>query len=197
MNKISKMLVAACTLAVVTFSADAQIKYGPVLGVNLANVAGDVEDNAMKLGAHIGGVVSIGISDNIAVEPGIQFSMKGSQDSEESKFKSNVNYIDIPITLRYAFGEEGTGFNIGVGPYIGILMSAKYTDGDNDVDYKEFVNSTDFGLNVGLGYQLEGGLGFGANYGLGFANTIKDPVDDEKITNTNIQISIRYMLGGK
>lgn len=196
MNKISKVLVAACTLAVATFSADAQVKYGPVVGVNLANQAGDIEDNAMKIGAHIGGVVSIGITDNISVEPGIQFSMKGVQSSEDSKFKINMNYIDIPINLRYAFGEGGTGFNIGVGPYVGILMSAKATDGDNDTDIKEFSNSTDFGLNVGIGYQLESGLGFGANYGLGFANVIKDPVNDEKVTNTNIQVSIRYMLGG-
>lgn len=199
MRKISKMLVAACTLAVVTFSANAQIKYGPVLGLNLANVVGDEsDDNAMKLGAHIGGVVSIGINDNISVEPGIQFSMKGTQSSEESKYKTNLNYIDIPINLRYAFGEDGTGFNIGVGPYIGILMSAKATDGDNDVDIKESVNSTDFGVNVGVGYALESGLGFGAGYGLGLANLNKgEGSDDFKNTNALIQISVRYMLGGK
>ncbi len=196
MNKISKIIVAGCALAVTTFSANAQIKFGPLLGLNLANQAGDVEDNAIKLGFHVGGVVGIGLTEKLTLEPGIQFSMKGSQSSEDSKYKLNLNYIDIPVNLRYYFGEDQTGFNIGVGPYFGFLMSAKAKADDDDTDVKDFINGLDLGLNVGLGYQLEGGFGFGASYGLGFANTIKDPIDDEKATNTNIQVSIRYMLGG-
>ena len=72
------------------------------------------------------------------------------------------------------------------------------TDGDNDVDVKEFVNSTDFGVNVGVGYALESGLGFGAGYGLGLANLNRgEGSDDFNNTNASIQISVRYMLGGK
>ena len=63
------------------------------------------------------------------------------------------------------------------------------------MDVKEFVNSTDFGINVGIGYQLEGGLGFGAGYGLGLANLNKE--GDFTNNNTVIQIAVRYMLGGK
>jgi Outer membrane protein beta-barrel domain len=197
MKKITKMLVAVCTLASVTFVANAQIKFGPVVGLNLANVSGDVDNNAMKLGLHIGGVVGISINDNLSVEPGIQFSMKGSQDSEESDFKTNAKDIDIPINLRYMFG-EGSGFTVNAGPYVGILMSAKATDGEDDVDVKEFYNSTDFGVNVGIGYQLEGGLGFGAGYSLGLSNIVKDGDDfDVSVQNNAIQISVRYMLGGE
>lgn len=186
------------TAAIFSFQfVNAQIKLGPVAGINMANISGDGDSsNAMKLGFHFGGIVDIAVSDNFIVSPGVIFSIKGTQDKDESKFKSNLSYIEIPINAKY---QMESGLNFFAGPYFALLLSAKATDGTTDVDVKDFVNSSDFGVNVGLGYTLESGLGFSAQYGLGLANINKDiaGVDDTPSSkNSCIGVSVRYMFGG-
>ena len=186
------LIVVALT---VSLFANAQVKFGPIAGVNLANVGGDESsDNDMKLGFHVGGIVEISVNDNFMVAPGIIYSIKGTQSKTNSDFKVNLNYLEIPINAKYKLE---SGLNFFAGPYIGILMSAKATDGTTDDDVKEFIQSTDVGLNIGLGFDLESGLGFSAQYGLGLSNLNKDFAGLTTSTNTNncIGISIRYMLG--
>ena len=186
------LIVVALT---VSLFANAQVKFGPIAGVNLANVGGDESsENAMKIGFHVGGIVEISVNDNFIVAPGIIYSIKGTQSKINSDFKLNLNYLEIPINAKYKLE---SGLNFFAGPYIGILMSAKVTDGTTDDDVKEFIQSTDVGLNIGLGFDLESGLGFSAQYGLGLSNLNKDFAGLTTSTNTNncIGISIRYMLG--
>ena len=187
------LIVVALT---VSLFANAQVKFGPIAGVNLANIGGDESsENAMKIGFHVGGIVEISVNDNFMVAPGIIYSIKGAQDKTNSDFKVNLNYLEIPVNAKYKLE---SGLNFFAGPYIGILMSAKATDGTIDVDVKEFVQSTDIGVNIGLGFDLESGLGFSAQYGLGISNINKDFAGiPNTTTNTNncIGISIRYMLG--
>jgi len=184
------LMAAACCFALTT---NAQVTYGPVLGLNMATVGGDESSsNAMKMGFHIGGVVDIGVSDNFSVETGIQYSGKGTQDKDESSYKWNLAYIDIPVLAKY---KMESGLNFFAGPYVGILMSSEVTDGTTDLDVKEFTSSTDFGMKLGLGFQMESGLALSAHYGLGLANLYKE--GDDSNTNGVIGISVAYMLGGE
>ena len=179
--------VVVCTVS----SVNAQVKYGPVGGLNLANLSGDISDNAMKIGFHVGGMVSFGLSDNLSVDPSVLYSTKGTQDSKESKYKTNLNFIEVPIHVRYTLDN---GFNFYAGPFVGLLMSAKYTDGNDDIDIKDNLKGLDYGLSAGLGYQMESGLGFGARYALGLAN-ISD-VENTTINTGTICVSVNFLLGG-
>lgn len=199
-NKIFTAITAIALLTFTLFSqstfAGGETKFGPVAGINLANVGGDnTSDNAMKLGFHFGFVVDLGITDNFIIEPGIFYSIKGTQSSANSDAKINLNYLDIPILAKY---QLESGLNFFLGPYVGILMSATTEPGGGDI--KEFLNTTDFGLKVGIGYQMGSGLGFNAHYGLGLANLNKS-VSGGGTTPSNqnavIGISVSYMLGGK
>ena len=98
----------------------------------------------------------------------------------------SVSYFlwNIPLSFIYNFSTEDSGFFAEVGPYVGLLLAAK-SDGE---DVKDSFNSLDFGLNLGLGYDL-GTFIVGANYGLGLANTAKtEDGDDTKSKNTNISV---------
>jgi hypothetical protein len=191
-----RLLLTTLFVSTVLFSS-AQIKVGPIAGLNLSNMSGDNDDdNAMKMGFHVGAMVDIGISDNFIVNPGVVYSLKGTQSDENSDIKLNASYIEIPILAKYRLE---SGLNFFAGPYIGLLMSAKVTDGDNDLDIKDQMESTDFGLNVGLGFDLESGLGFSAQYGMGLSSVAKTPegsTEDVDLKNSNIGISVRYMFGG-
>ena len=155
--------------------------------------------NAMKIGYHFGGVVELGITDNFIIAPGILYSLKGAQDKDNSSIKDNLSYLEIPINAKYRLE---SGLNFFAGPYAAFILSAKVTDGTTDVDVKDFVESTDFGLNFGLGFDMESGLGFSAQYGLGLSN-INKGVSGATTTSSNknavIGVSIRYMIlgGGK
>jgi hypothetical protein len=191
--KSKKILLVLLLFAATT--SFAQTRFGIVAGLNLANITGSDagDNNAMKMGVHGGIVVDLGVTDNFIIEPGVLFSMKGTQDADESDFKTNLNYIDIPILAKYKLE---SGLNFFLGPYIGILMSA--TAGPDDDDIKEFLETTDIGLKLGLGYELESGLGFAAHYSMGFTTVSKEILGETPtINNTVIGISLMYMFGGK
>jgi hypothetical protein len=63
----------------------------------------------------------------------------------------NMNYLTIPVLATWHIGVEKLWY-VNVGPYIGILMNAS-EDYDNK-DYKNHFNSTDAGVNAGLGIQF-------------------------------------------
>jgi len=193
-TKTSVKLILTVVCLSISLAASA-LTFGPVAGVNLANISGDGDSsNAMKTGFHFGGIVELSITDNFIIAPGVIYSLKGTQDKDDSKFKANLSYIEIPINAKYKLE---SGLNFFAGPYLGFLMSAESTDGTNDTDIKDFLESSDYGFNVGLGFDMESGLGFSAQYGMGLASITKDVAGiaiDQK--NAVIGISVRYMLGG-
>ena len=64
-------------------------------------------------------------------------------------------------------GKSSTKVTLGfVGGGVGFLLSATDEYDDEEDDIKEYLKSTDFGLNLGLGYKLDSGLFFSARYNL-------------------------------
>ena len=172
-----------------------QIRFGLTAGANFANLTGDDagDNNAMKIGVHGGLLVDLGINDNFMIEGGVLYSMKGTQDADESDAKLNLNYLEIPILAKY---QLESGLNFFLGPYIGFLMSATVEPGGTDI--KDATESTDVGLKVGLGYQLESGLGFNAHYEMGLTSVGKEVAGETpKINNAVIGVGLSYMFGGK
>lgn len=134
-----------------------------------------------KIGAHFGIVNDFKLTDNITFRPGLLYSGMGGKFESST---SSINYLNIPLSFVYNFTTDEKGFFAELGPYVGFLLSAK----EGDTDTKDRFNSLDFGVNVGLGYDL-GSFIVGANYGLGLANIAKtEDGDDTKANNTNIAI---------
>jgi hypothetical protein len=100
--------------------------------------------------------------------------------------------LNIPLLLQY----NASGFIAETGPQIGFLMSAKAKADDDDVDVKDFFESTNLSWAVGLGYQLPGGIGINARYNLGLSNIAKTEDDDFKYKANTIQIGLSYSFGG-
>ena len=70
-------------------------------------------------------------------------------------------------------------------------MSAKAKADGESVDIKDEFNSTDFGLNVGFGYDFTENIGVGLRYTAGLSNIAKDS-GDFKVNNTNIALTVGY-----
>lgn len=190
MKKLFLLTACAATMA---FTSSAQIGIAPVVGLNMANLAGENADGDMKMGFHIGVLKDFQISDNFSVQPGILFSSKGSKTKIDlgplgsTDLKLNLNYIEIPINAVYRFNGEDGGFMLHGGPYLGYLMSAKL----NETSGTDGMKKMDFGINVGAGYQLPMGLFVRAQYGLGLASIYEE---GGSVTNRVIGISVGYNL---
>jgi len=164
-------------------------------GLNMTNLTGDeIEDNKGSIGFHFGLVYGVAISDNLKFRPGLLYSSKGSKDSTDDNFKFTSTYLEIPLNLKYNVSGS-TGFFIEGGPYLGYLMSAKAKVGDIEIDLKDTFSGIDFGLNIGIGYDINSNIGIGAHYGLGLGNVADDPSSpDASANNSNISFYIVYSL---
>lgn len=190
---MKKLLFAA--VAVFAFgAANAQeVSYGAKAGLNLSNFTGDAEGNSMKVGFQVGGFAEIMISDKFAIQPELLFSAQGAKmeekyDGETFKYDMNFNYLNIPVMAKYYISEE---FSVEAGPQIGFLMSAKAKGDGGSEDVKDLYNSTDFGFNAGVGYNVTENINLGLRYTAGLSNIAKDS-GDYKVGNSNIAFAVAY-----
>lgn len=166
---------------------------------------------------HVGGYAEIKISEVFSVQPELLFSMKGYASESKSSGggtstevdnKVTLSYIDIPVQARFNFGE---GFYILGGPYVGIMLTAKskstsvvdngstVVETESTSSDKDGLNTTDFGMFLGAGYQMESGLFFGARWCRAF-NSVIDYSGSPVIINTNnsnsvFQFTVGYGIG--
>lgn len=175
-------------ISIFLLSSCATTRYGARLGGNYATIAGDETDNLDgKIGFFFGGVAELGVSDKFAVQPEVLFSQQGAKYSDSDGFdgKFNLNYINVPVMAKYKVSDA---FSIEAGPQLGFLLSAKDKydspiSGEDDI--KEFISNTDFGGNIGVGYELDSGLNFNARFNYGFSNINDFDTEGLDIKNNN------------
>lgn len=188
-----KTIFVVCML-VAAVAANAQIKVGPQVGLNLSNMGFNYDDSdmepddpKMKMGLNLGLAVNFGFSDAISLKTGLLFSQKGFKMKEEMmgedlKVKFNLNYLEIPVNLAYHI----KGIQVFAGPTIGIgiagKMKSEFGDEEDEVDIKfskqdleddedenMYANRLDLGLNIGAGYSF-GPVVASINYNFGLSN---------------------------
>ena len=200
------LLTVAAVMAFGLMNAQ-EVKYGAKAGLNLSNLAGDVENADMKVGFQIGGFAEIKVSDKFSVQPELLFSTQGAK-SEESysdmygsitiDLTQKLNYLNVPVMAKYYVDKK---FYLEAGPQIGFLLSAEqkavakgiyYGESvyeTETVDNKSSLNSTDFGINIGLGFNFTDKIGANLRYTSGLSDIDKEDSNSE-IYNSNIGISI-------
>jgi len=181
---MKKIILAAVAVFAFGFVNAQDVKFGAKVGLNVATLTGDVEDASSLIGFQVGGFAEIKVSDKFAVQPELLFSAQGSTDDFDNS-DLNLNYLNIPVMAKYYVAES---FSLEAGPQIGFLMSAK-VEGE---DVKDFIESVDFGLNFGAGYDFTEKLSAGLRYNLGLSNTFKDAGEDFKAKNSVFSIALGY-----
>ena len=176
-------------------SVNAQdINFGAKAGVNFATITGDdVESFSSRTAFHVGFVAEIVISETFSFQPELLYSAQGADWDEGDGFEgtTKVDYLNVPLMAKFYVGE---GFSLEAGPQVGFLLSAKdVEEGEEDFDLKDYVKGIDFGVNVGVGYKMEGGLNFGARYNLGLSDA-NDTEVDSKIKNSVIQAYVGFFF---
>ncbi len=210
MKKITKLVLffALIAIACPSFAQSIGIK----AGLNMANmlVKDDDEtysdDYEMKPGLHLGVVAELPLSDPIALEAGLLFSMKGFKMEENGvEAETNLNYLDIPVNLKAGFDVGNAKLIALAGPYFGIGLSGKTKiegggeEIEEDIEWgndevEDDLKRLDFGLGLGAGVEF-GAIGVSAVYNLGLSNISPFTEGGYKVSNRAIQVSVSYFFG--
>lgn len=132
-----------------------------------------------------------------SINPGLAIGNLGTkfEDSGE-KTTVTLGYLSAPVDFVYRIKPLGSSFFVSAGGYYGYLISAETEDGElkvNDGNYS--YKTSDYGINIGLGYAFEKGLTLRAGYSKGMANILNYPSGvDGHIKNSNLTLSIGYVL---
>ena len=190
-KNIFALVVGLSMLTSVSMSQESGL--GGKLGLNLANVTGDVSNTSMRTSLHIGGYYNHMINDQFAIQPEfILWSGQGYKvDRKDSSGNSidqvvKLNYLNIPIIGKYYFTEA---ISIHGGFQFGINLAASTEVDGKSVDLKD-INTLDVAFAIGGGYELENGLNFSLRYNAGLTNI--NSTGDASANNSVIQISVGY-----
>ena len=177
---MKKIILSAIAVMAFGFTNAQGVKFGAKAALNIANLTGDVDDASSLTAFQVGAFAEFKVSEKFAVQPELMYSAQGADSDGE---KLNLNYINIPVMAKFYVAKS---FNLEVGPQIGFLVSAK-SEGE---DIKDFVSSTDFGLNFGAGYDFTENLSAGLRYNLGLSNVNEE--GDGSIKNSVFSVSLGY-----
>lgn len=163
------------------------IYYGLRLGAAISTVNSDdprLDGGNAKTGLNVGVVAGYQLSpvSPIYLETGLYYTEKGGKGTYEGKkFTYNLNYLELPLLLKYAapFADRGT-IQPFLGGYLACGIAGKVKDYGNRQAFSSFdddyFNRFDGGLRIGCGVQYDI-IYAEAAYELGLANICHDTFD--------------------
>lgn len=190
---MKKFLLLFSVAALTVAGANAQSGFGIRGGANFFNFGGeDVSENdyTNRAGFHAGIYASFLGEGPVTLEPGVFYSIKGTQNDDGINSRAVLDYVDVPVLVRFRLGE---GFNIFGGPQVSFLAKSKFEGdfGDSTISFDtDAVQSTDAGLVVGVGYNLPQGFNIQGSYDYGMTPVFKD--SDADVFNRGFKVSLGY-----
>ncbi|MDP5201195.1 porin family protein [Flavobacterium sp. DG2-3] len=191
---MKKIILSAIAIMAFAFTNAQSTRFGIKGGLNISNVVGgDVEDNKSLVGFHVGGFAEIHVVEKFFIQPELLYSAQGAKF--DGPFGADgdlkLNYLNIPVLAKYYVVDNK--FSVEAGPQLGILLSAK-AEGE---DVKDFTRSTDFGFNLGAGYNFTENFSVGLRYTIGLSPITDNDIDDseeyyDSAKNSNLQLSLAY-----
>ncbi|SJZ48097.1 porin family protein [Sediminibacterium ginsengisoli] len=198
---MKRLLLACFAIAVFTGASYAQggFRLGAKLGANLNKVDGVSFKDGFDFSYHAGGWMEIDFNKKWGVQPEVLFNQSTTQRSSfntlyptyvnpsaDPNGKIKLNYLSIPILLRYNIGNLVT---LNAGPQFGILLSQ---DKDFLQNGKEAFKSGDFSMVGGIQLNLSM-LRIYGRYNIGLSN-INDIDNQDKWKNQQIQLGLGLKL---
>ncbi len=194
MKKIILMTVAFLAFGFANAQDKKEMSFGVKGGLNVSTIT-NVNDvgvsSSALIGFHIGAFGEFMILDKFAIQPELLYSAQGvSLDFDGDKGDVKLDYVNIPVMAKYY---ATNSFSLELGPQIGFLVSAKAKSGGETVDVKDSMKSTDFGLNLGMGYDITENMVLGLRYNFGLSQLQKDlAIGESASKNSVFQFSFGY-----
>lgn len=208
-----------------SITTHAQTYIGAKIGANFADTRVDglignlAPDQTTFTGFTAGIVAEIQMKNGFSFRPELNYIQKGFTVAQNydvnvlgidmplgGKAKTRVNYIEMPLLLKYSYGTETAKVYALAGPSIGYATSAELRpvatllldfnlpvipiNLDNDI-----YNKTEISGVLGIGGEIKAGNGklfTDVRYNLGFTNMLNNPIVDIRIKNQGVNLSAGY-----
>lgn len=196
MRKI--ILTAVFIIATITVTKAQDVRFGVRGGVNFTTPSFEVTDGTgtfspnTKSGTsfYIGGLAELplhSISEEFRIELQANFTKNSFEFEKDFIYRTlSLTQIKIPVMAKYEVIENGF---VKGGFYGAFTLGGEYTY-KNRTESRDMA-SFDYGIPLGLEYNLEEGLFFEALFNIGFAD-LNDKGSKTEILNRSIQIGIGY-----
>jgi len=205
--KTSLRLTIAICFILSFVQAQAQVKFGPEVGLNLATMTLKTSrfgiDPKTLVGFHIGVISEIPLKENFVLQPGILYSAKGSKYSVgEEDMTISPGFIEIPVNALYKFDVSSAKLFVLAGPYFafGIGGNIETSEGSADIQFgsgdTKTMKAFDLGFNIGAGVEIKN-FQFKVQYGLGLTNLAPVTENDAEMKVRTIGLTVAYLFGGK
>ena len=198
---MKRFLFAASAVLLIAGTVNAQhsaqkFAIGVKGGLNVYNVNYDNnQDSKSRIGFHAGLLGHLHLAPQLSLQPEIVYSQQGTKsETSNIETKLNLDYVNVPVMFQYMFDN---GFRLQAGPQISFLTRAKAKIGNAELDVKDDLKSTDFGIGAGIGYvDPSSGFGVDARYNLGLSNINEDAAAG-KAYNRGFQLGVFYLFNHK
>jgi len=138
-----------------------KIELTPIIGYSASFQLGSLLFGSSSVsGTQFGIYGNYFFNNNWSLRTGLLYQQMGTNNIEVSiftnEYSERTNYITVPLTVNYHFGTERNWYvNYGIG--VGFLTNAEasYNDGDGFIEINDLANSTQFGINGGIGYKFK------------------------------------------
>lgn len=188
------LLVALAALLAVP-AASAQTSFGVRAGLNVSDLTGDdIAGSQPRLGFTGGAFANVPVgTSGFSVQPEVSYSQKGVA-SDNSSAEYRVDYVEVPILLRYQTVVTDSGLLVGgyAGPALGFKVSEEIAGGGGSINTDVF-KSTDvgaaFGVTVGAG-----AFGVDGRYTLGLSRATNQGALAD-VRNGVFSIAATYSFG--
>lgn len=148
MEKTSLILLGLLFFAGAYSLVNAQTNIGILGGRSVPNISGGTnelsEDYVSRIAPHLGITIEHDLSDRFSIQPGIIYDGQGGKRNGLQPITSTplppnpsggyyyadfnntavLNYIEVPVLVRYKFDALQLHFQINAGPYAGYLLNA-------------------------------------------------------------------------
>lgn len=188
MNKTSLSLL----LLLFAFSLNAQdLSYGVLVGIttydsNNNNSQSNFSSSPKQTVLNLGGYIDYKFTNNIGLKTDLTFNQKELTLINNS-VNSKLNFIEISPNLKYDFGDEyRQGLYMLLGPRISFLTNAT-TEG---VDSSGLFNSTNIGLQLGIGYRIFKFIDLEGKFDYGVTPFFENENDKSKFFGAYVTLNI-------
>ena len=204
---MKKIVIALMCTILATGAAMAQEKFtfGPKIGVDYTHYWGENVEHGGHLNYQAGVFMEYRFTSKFSIAPEVVFAAQGGKYEfkrniegidVELKETDHVNYINVPVMLKYYVAPA---LSIDFGPQVGFNVYSKNTiEGKVDklkeketTDMKKYTKTVDFGLGLGLTYNITEEVFIQARYTMGLTKVFNLD-DDSKNGNGQIAIGFRF-----
>ncbi|MBN9312547.1 MAG: opacity protein [Chryseobacterium sp. 39-10] len=195
-------LGAAIAMGSLTFAQ----QFGVKAGMNVSSLSKQqgLDDSKSKIGLNAGVFMNAPIAENFSIQPEVLYSQYGAKvnwtnpiGGDKMSASQNLDYITVPVMFQY---NAIPSFYLEAGPEFGFLVSAtnkikNETTGASSTgsNYKDDLNTFNFGVGLGAGYYFTKNVGLNARYVAGFTDTAKNrPSGSDAVKNNVFQVGLNF-----